>query len=294
MSRHALSSRLRADDTVQIYLDIDRSRLNLVSDDPRWRVSGFGTQVGVLTVRSLRIAFSDYRLVFFGLLQPIVILLLFSQVFAGIGALPGIAEYSGYLNYLTPATLITIAVITSMSSGAGILAEIYTGFIGRLRTMPINLVAVLVARTLADAVRLTLQLITAVDAAVLFLGFEPAGIAGVVGAIAVSVVVGWGLSWVFVAIATWQTKPELMQAASFVVMFPLMFGSSAYMPVDSMPTWIRVVSTVNPLTYAIDSARALALGTPVGSALAATVALVTCAALIGGAAAARNVRKTAT
>jgi ABC-2 type transport system permease protein len=257
----------------------------------RWGSSGFGNQVAVLAGRSLRTAFGDYRLVFFGLLQPVVMLLLFSQVFSRIGTLPGVVQYRGYINFLMPATLINIAVTTAMSSGVGVLAEIYTGFVGRLRAMPISMFAVLVARTLSDAVRLTVQLSVAVIAAVLFLDFRPSGAVGIVTALGLAVLVGWGLGWVFVAIATWQRKAETMQAISFVVMFPLMFGSSAYMPVSAMPGWLRVLSTINPLTYAIDATRALTAGTSAGAPLAAAVGIVLVLALLGAACAARNFRR---
>lgn len=258
----------------------------------RWRACGFGTQVAVLTGRSLRTAFGDYRLVFFGLLQPVVMLLLFSQVFSRIGTLPGVVQYRGYINFLMPATLINIAVTTAMSSGVGVLAEIYTGFIGRLRAMPISMFAVLVARTLSDALRLAVQLTVAVVAAVLFLDFRPAGFAGIATALGLAVLVGWGLGWLFVAIATWQRKAETMQAVSFIVMFPLMFGSSAYMPVAAMPGWLRVLSTVNPLTYAINATRALTAGAPAASALATAICIVVALAVLGAAGAARNFRRT--
>jgi ABC-2 type transport system permease protein len=109
---------------------------------------------------------------------------------------------------------------------------------------------------------------------------------------ALAVLVGWGLAWVFVAIATWQRKLETMQTMSFIVLFPLMFGSNAYMPPAAMPTWIRLVATANPLTYAISATRSLALGQPLGLSLLMVIGFVTASALIGGVAAARNFRRT--
>lgn len=288
VSRHAVRER---DPGATRYLDRAALRMTPHDADDWGAGSSFGTQLLVLSARSLRFAFSDYRLVLFGLLQPVVILLLFSQVFSSVGNMPGVVEYQGYINYLMPATMVMIALTTAVSSGVAVLAEIYTGFIGRLRTMPVNLLAVLFARTVADAFRLAVQLVAAGLAGIWLLGFEPAGAWQMAAALALSVAVGWGLSWVFIALATWQSKPELMQAATFFVMFPLMFGSSAYMPLDAMPTWIRVVSAVNPMTYAIDATRALALGHPVGSALLAAVGLVSGAAILGGAAAVRLFRR---
>ncbi|MEC3982759.1 ABC transporter permease [Amycolatopsis sp. H20-H5] len=257
-----------------------------------WRAGGFRSQVRVLAARSLRTAFGDRRLVFFGLLQPIVLLLLFSQVFSGVGNLPGVAAYQGYVNFLVPATLVNIAMTTAMSSGAGLLAEVYSGFVGRLRCLPIRLFSVLMARTIADAARLAVQLLVTLVASVAFLGFRPAGgVLGVAAALLLTLVVGWCLSWLFIAIATWLRKAETLQAVSFIVMFPLMFGSSAYMPLDTMPVWMRVVSSVNPVTYAIDATRGLALDRPSGWAIPATLGIAVAAALGGGVMSARNFRR---
>ena len=257
----------------------------------RWRPATTLQQVLVLTGRSLRLAFGDRKLVFFGLLQPIVLLLLFSQVFSGIGALPGVAEYNGYINYLLPATLVTIALTTAVGAGVGLLTEVFTGFIGRLRAMPLTLGAVLVARTLADSTRLALSLTAAVVIAIPVLGFRPGSVVGLLLGMLLTVVVGWGLSWLFIAIACWQPKPEAMQAASFVVMVPLMFGSSAYLPVEAMPTWVRWFSSVNPVTYAVDAVRALSLDRPAGWSPLLAIGLAAVAAIGGAAWAFRGFRR---
>jgi ABC-2 type transport system permease protein len=98
---------------------------------------------------------------------------------------------------------------------------------------------------------------------------------------------------VFVAITTWLRKAETLQAASFVVMFPLMFSSSAYMPLDTMPAWVRAVSAVNPLTYAIDATRALALGRPIGWSVVTALVIAAVAAVAGSMLAARTFRNRA-
>lgn len=257
----------------------------------QWRGTGFGTQVWVLTARSVHTAFGDVKLVFFSLLQPVVLLLLFSQVFKSVATLPGVVEYRSYINFLMPATLVNVAMTTAMSSGIGLMAEVYTGFVGRLRAMPVSMFAVLLARTLSDAIRLAVQLVIIVLAAIVVLDFRPGSMLGLADALLLTVVVGWGVGWVFVAIVTWQRKAEVVQAISFIVMFPLMFASSAYMPVNAMPTWIRLLARVNPITYTIDATRALALGRPVGWALALALGLVAGTALLGGTTAARNFRR---
>ncbi|MGH3832817.1 MAG: ABC transporter permease, partial [Pseudonocardiaceae bacterium] len=99
------------------------------------------------------------------------------------------------------------------------------------------------------------------------------------------------LSWVFIALASWVRNVELLQMVGLVVIFPLMFVSSAFVPLAGLPPWMRVLATINPLSYAVDAARGWALGDP---ALGATLsALITSAALIAGAAviASRGVRR---
>lgn len=262
-----------------------------VDDEPTvvigavWSDSSFANQVRVLTGRYVRSSLGDPKLLFLGLLQPVVLFLLFSQVFAGVGDVPGVARFDGYLNFLLPATLINVALTTAMGAGYGLLTDTYSGFAGRLRTMPVARMSLLVARTLADAVRLAVQLVVIVLVALGVLGFRPGTVWGLLAALGFTVVVGWALSWLFLAVSAWQPRLEAMQAVTFIVMFPLMFTSSAYMPVETMPAWLRVLSKFNPVTYSVDATRALALGAPAGSSLVVAAALVGATAAAGAAAA---------
>ena len=257
-----------------------------------WPDCGFTAQVRILAWRALRAEFADRRLVFFGLLQPVVLLVLFSQVFQVVGGLPGLSGYAGYVNFLVPATLITVALTTAMGSSAGLLAELYGGFTSRLRVMPVSLFAALTARTLADGVRLGVQLIVVVAASFLLLGFRPAGgVAGIGAAIAITVFFGWCLDWVFVALTTMVRKPEALQAVAFVVTFPLMFSSSAYMPIAAMPGWMRILSALNPVTYAVNATRALSAGVASGPAVLAAAGTAFALAVLGSVCARRAIQR---
>jgi ABC-2 type transport system permease protein len=265
--------------------------------DLGWHGSSFATQVWVLTQRSLNTFLRDPRMMFFSLLQPLVMLLLFSQVFGGIGQLGSLHPWGdSYINYLLPSTLVTTAMTSAMSSGVGLLTEMSNGVIARFRSMPVSLFSVLLARSLSDTVRMAIQLAFMLIAAVLLFGFTPAGgVMGVAAALLVSLIVGWGLGWLFLAIATWLKKAETMQSVAFLTMFPLMFASSAYMPVSTMPGWVQVIANVNPLSYAIFASRGLA--TTIWEAnpaytLTASLAISGVIALIGGVIATRNFRRT--
>jgi ABC-2 type transport system permease protein len=245
------------------------------------QAGGLVHQIRVLTGRNLRQSFGDARLLFLGLAQPMVLFLLFSQVFAGVAAVPGVARYDGYLNFLLPGTLVNIALTAAVSAGYGLLGDGYTGFAGRLHTMPVARMSPVLARTFADAIRLAVQLSVIVLVAIAVLGFRPGTWPGLLTALGFTVVIGWAMSWLFLAIAAWRPRLEAMQAVTFVVMFPLMFTSSAYMPVETMPSWLRVVARFNPVTYSVDATRALVLDGTAGSSLATASALIAVCALAG-------------
>ncbi|WP_433870125.1 ABC transporter permease [Saccharopolyspora sp. CA-218241] len=237
-----------------------------------WRGAGFGTQVLVLTGRSLRALVKDPRVLIFSLLQPLIMLALFSQVF-GKAMMGSVATDSGsYINYLMPAILVTTGIGAALQSGVGLITDLKNGVLRRLRTMPIRPSSILLARSLSDLVRTAVQLAFLLLVGAVLFGFSPAGgITGAVGALLLSVFVSWALSWVFLAIAVWVRKEEVMQSIGFLAMFPLMFASSAFVPIDSLPAWLGAVATVNPLTYAVDASRNLSLALPLGTGVLSAV-----------------------
>jgi ABC-2 type transport system permease protein len=257
-----------------------------------WHGTGTATQILVLTGRSLRAIIRDPRLIVFNLLQPLVMLTLFSQVFSSLAHTPGFPAGVSYINYLMPAILVTTGIGSALQSGSGLVTDMKNGVLARFRSLPIRLSSVLIARSVADLVRSAVQLLFMVLFATVLFGFSPAGgLSGVVGALLLGLVVSWGLGWVFLAIACWMRNAEAMQSLGFLAMFPLMFASSAFVPVDGLPAWLRVVATINPLTYAVDASRNLALAMPVGSgvfgALLASAGLLA----VGAIAAVRGFRR---
>ena len=259
---------------------------------PRWRGTSFTNQIAILTGRSLRALVSDPKVMIFSLLQPLIMLLLFSQVFgsmAGSGSFPAGVSY---INYLMPAILVTTGVGSALQSGIGLVTDMKNGVLGRLRSLPVSNMSVLIARSLSDLTRTAIQLLLLLVAAAVLFGFSPAGgLLGVLPAFLLALAVSWALSWVFLAVGAWVRSAEAMQTVGFLAMFPLMFASSAFVPIDGLPVWLRVVATINPLTYAVDASRNLALAMPVGAgvvgALAASVGLL----VVGVVAAIRGFRR---
>lgn len=257
-----------------------------------WRGTNIVAQVMILTGRSLRAIIRDPRMIIFSLLQPLVMLLLFSQIFSSIAKTPGFPHGISYIDYLMPAILVNTAMGSAIQSGVGLVTDMKNGMLARFRSLPIRLSSVLMARSFSDIVRTGIQLIIMVIFAALLFGFAPAGgMFGVLGAWALGLVVGWGLGWIFIAVGAWLRNAEIMQMVGFLLMFPLMFASSAYVPISGLPGWLQVVARVNPMTYAVNASRDLALSMPVGTGVLSALATSAGLAIIGMALAVRGFRK---
>ena len=257
-----------------------------------WQGSSLAAQIRLLTARSLRALVTDPRSILLALLQPVILLVLFSQVFKSLAGTASFPAGVSYIDYLVPAILVNTAMQSALLSGVGLTTDLTNGVVARFRAMPISMSSVLTARSLTDLIRALVQLSLMIILAVVLFGFSPAGgVLGVLGARALALAVSWGLGWVFLAVATWLRNAELMQNIGFLVMFPLMFASSAFVPIAGLPGWLQAVAHANPMTYAIGAARDLALGHATGSTPAVAVGLVLALAAAGFAAARMGIRR---
>ncbi|MFI0420265.1 ABC transporter permease [Spongiactinospora sp. 9N601] len=259
--------------------------MTAVAQVEQWSHPGAFTQLRLLTARQLRHAFADRRAVVLNLVQPLVMLTLFGQIFgsiAGPGVLPGGVRY---LDYLMPALLVTTGIGAAQHAGIVLVREMGTGMTARLRSLPVNLRLVLVARAATDLTRAALQLLVLLACGAVLFGFVPSGgVAGMAGALVLALAVIWSLIWVFLLIAAWLRSLEVLTGIAFVVTYPLMFASSAFVPVEKLPGWLRAVATLNPVTYAIDAARDLTIGTIGGGSAASLVVGLAATAPLGVAA----------
>ncbi|MBV8161332.1 MAG: ABC transporter permease, partial [Acidimicrobiia bacterium] len=151
----------------------------------------------------------------------------------------------------------------SVQTGVGLSDDLAKGMIDRFRSLPMARSAVLAGRTLSDTVRncFVVLLMTAVGSAIGFRfhgGFLPS-IAG----LGMAVLFGLSFSWISAFIGMSVRDPESAQAAGFVWIFPLVFASSAFVPVQTMPSWLQAFARNNPLSQTINAIRALTQGGPV-------------------------------
>jgi ABC transporter DrrB family efflux protein len=240
-------------------------------------VSGFQYAVSdtlVLAKRSLlRIPRQPDLLVGFTI-QPIMFVLLFVYVFGGAIETPGL----DYVDFLIPGIIVQSMVFGGFVTALGLAEDLKKGLIDRFRSLPMWGPAVVTGRILADVGTNVIQLVVmfAVGIAV---GFRFATSAPeVIAGIALLLLVGYAFSWVFAFIGLTASSPEASNAYGFTILFPVTFVSSAFVTVESMPSWLQPIAEHNPFTTMVDAARALFLGTPAGNDI--WLAVVWCLAII--------------
>lgn len=222
---------------------------------------GWIIDASVLTGRNVRHFLRQPRLIVFSTIQPIMFVLLFVYVFGGaIGAT--LPEDLSYVDFLLPGIFVQSAAFRSTQTAVAFAEDLERGVIDRFRSIPMSRSAVIAGRTFADLIRSVVVILIMVAVGYM-IGFRfHGGLLGAVAAVAVVALFGLALSWVFAWLALVVPGAEAAQSASFVAIFPLVFASSIFVPVETMPGWLETFARVSPITYAADAARALALGEP--------------------------------
>ena len=220
------------------------------------------TDTAVITGRNLRHFIRQPDLLVFSTIQPVLFVLLFVYVFGGaIGrSLPhGVA----YVDFLLPGVFVQSVTFGASQTAVGLKEDLTRGVVDRFRSMPMARSAVLAGRTLADLVR-NIVVIFLMIAVGYLVGFRfLGGVTGAAGCIAVVAAFGFALSWIFAVVALTVRGAETAQTAGFVVIFPLVFASSVFVPVSTFPDWLQAFARINPVTVTANAARSLALfGTP--------------------------------
>ena len=215
----------------------------------------------VLTRRNLVKYTRVPTLLAFSTIQPVMLVLLFTYVFGGaIGAaIPGVE----YVDFLMPGIFVQVAVFGSTVTGVALADDMSKGLIDRFRSLPMARSAVLAGRTTGDLIRnfFVVALITVVAT---LIGFRfHAGVPKAALALVLAAVFGFAFSWISATIGLAVKDVEAAQAAGFVWVFPLVFASSAFVPVATMPDWLETFAKISPVTVTVDSIRALVLGGPI-------------------------------
>jgi ABC transporter DrrB family efflux protein len=194
--------------------------------------------------------------------QPLMFVVLFVYVFGGAISTPG---YDDYVDFLMPGIIVQTMSFGGFVTAIGLSDDLRKGLIDRFRSLPMARSAVLAGRTLADVGTNTVSLVVMVVVGLL-IGFNftssPLEVAAGIGLL---LLFGYAFSWIFAFVALNASSAEGAQALGFMVIFPLTFASSAFVPPESMPAAIEAFAKANPISTIVDATRALFVDAPAGN-----------------------------
>jgi ABC-2 type transport system permease protein len=198
------------------------------------------------------------ELLVFATIQPVIFVLMFRYVFGGAIAVPG----GPYIDYLMPGIFVQTIVFGALTTGVGLADDLQTGVIDRFRSLPMARSAVLVGRTFADLLRNTF--VVALMAFVGYLvGWRPDQSAlSILAGLGLVLAFSYSLSWLFAIVGLSARNSETAQAISFPILAPLVFASSAFVPIATMPDWLQTFAEYQPVSVVCDAVRGLTNGGP--------------------------------
>jgi ABC transporter DrrB family efflux protein len=196
------------------------------------------------------------QLLVFATVQPVIFVLMFRYVFGGAIQV----KDTSYVNYLMPGVFAQTVAFGAIQTGVGLAEDLHQGLIERFRSLPMARSAVLAGRTLADLVRNVFVVILMLVVGYM-VGFRvETNAIGLLGGMSVILLFGFSLTWIFAIVGLAARDAETAQAASFPILAPLVFASSAFVVVASMPDWLQGFAKYQPVSIAIDAVRSLMLG----------------------------------
>jgi len=191
-------------------------------------------------------------------IQPIMFVLLFRYVFGGAIVTPGY----DYVDFLIPGIVVQNTAFGGFATALGLNEDVRKGLIDRFRSLPMSRAAVLGGRTLSDVATNLLSItILTVTGVIVGFTFHTSFLHAIAG-VGLLLLFGYGFSWFLAFIGLLVSSPETVNSLGFIVVFPLTFISSAFVPVASMPEGLRTFAEVNPFTVVVDAMRHLWLGAP--------------------------------
>lgn len=234
---------------------------------PRSPRSGIGQSVAdslVVARRNLIRMARIPEMVIFGLIQPIMFVVLFTYVFGGsikVGSTISSADYREFLMAGIFAQTVTFA---TAGAGAGIADDMHKGLIDRFRSLPMARGAVLTGRTLADLVQTALTLVVLAGVALIIGWRTHENIGKVLLGFLLLLLLGYAFSWIGALIGLVVRTPEAATSGGLIWLFPLTFISNAFVDANQMPTVLRHIAEWNPFSATVQACRELFGNLPPG------------------------------
>lgn len=195
-------------------------------------------------------------LLFFALFQPLLFLILFSQVFANLDRLPGFG-YDSYLQFLVPSIIALTALNSAFQSGIGMVTDMETGMLDKFLISPIRRSSILLGKVFADGTRAMAQALVIVLVSFLMGARFATGPLGIVAMAVLAALFGIAWSGFSNVIALRTGNAEITMMLGILITFPVLFLSTSFMPAVLLPDWLDTVARFNPITYIVEALRAL-------------------------------------
>ena len=224
------------------------------------------SDLAVMAGRGVRLSARNIDALLTSLMLPIILMLLFVYLFGG-----AIHTGTAYVMYVVPGVILLCAGFGASTTAVSVSLDMKNGIIDRFRSMDIGGAAVLGGHVVASVARNIASTLLVFGVAVL-IGFRPnAGPLDWLAAAGVLLLFVFAISWLSAAFGLLAKSPEAAAGFTFIVMF-LPYPSSAFVPIDTMPSWLHGFATHQPTTPVIETLRGLLVGTPVGSSPVLAVA----------------------
>ena len=228
---------------------------------PGSALSRFFSDGYVATWRNIKKILRVPDILVFTLIQPIMFVLLFTFVFGSSIAIPG----ESYTSFLMAGIFAQTIVFGSTYSGSAMAQDLKDGIIDRFRTLPMNGSAVLIGRTVGDLVINVLSLIVMMLTGLLVGWRVESSVLSFVAGVGLLILFSYAFSWVMCFLGLSVRSPEVINNASFLILFPLTFISNAFVPSENLPGPLRVIAEWNPVSALVQAARVLFGNVPEGS-----------------------------
>ncbi len=213
-------------------------------------------EIHVIWGRNMRKLTRVPMLLVFSLFQPLLFLVLFSEVFSSMAKLPGFG-YDNYLQFLVPTIVGLTALNSAFQSGMGMVTDMDAGLLDKFLIAPIRRSSILLGKVVADATRMAIQSSLIIILSFIMGARFKTGFLGILAMILIAVL--FGIAWAGISnvVALRTRNAELTMLIGILITFPILFLSTGFMPSALLPSWLDTVAKFNPITYLVAALRAL-------------------------------------
>nr|WP_275404191.1 MULTISPECIES: ABC transporter permease [unclassified Streptomyces] len=201
------------------------------------------------------------EMVLFGIIQPVMFVVLFTYVFGGSMKIGNTTDPNVYKNFLMAGIFAQTVTFATAGSGAGIADDMQKGLIDRFRSLPMARGAVLTGRTVADLVQTSITLLVLAVVA-LIVGWrpgsaEPTNLGKVLAGFGLLLLLGYAFTWIGALIGLSVRTAEAATSGGIIWLFPVTFISNAFVDAGQMTPWLRHIAEWNPFSATVQACREL-------------------------------------